>query len=266
MDNQNYYSRNGDLSYELDREHTDRELTYNEMILLSEHLEGVRTAVHLCCGAGRHVVAFRKMGISSVGIDISRHLLNHGVDNMKSLFNSSFTVFAEGDILDSPIKDNCSDCVTLMGNSLCLIPKNKWPCVFCEVDRMLQPNGIFVMDLPDPAFLKGDSLTASKTSQILDTKKLGKVRWEWIRHLNETENVLISEETIHFCGCHDASQPIRLIFELSLNTPKDVCSVAESYRLHPEREFFCVDNSGRYKGMLRKRVFYIFRKSFKSGS
>jgi len=261
MDNQDYYVRNGDLSYEVDGEHTDAGLTNAEMGLLSGHLCGVRRAAHLCCGAGRHVAAFRRLGIFSVGIDISERLIRRGLRDQETRPGAQPSMLVVGDVKCLPLKDRTFDCVTLLGNSLCLFSKTQCPDIFAQAGRLLSLDGLFVLDLPDADCVRAGMKAPSRTSQTVPTKSFGQVEWEWIRHLNGEKGILISQETIQFRGAAPrGGTERRLRFDLSLYDPRDICSLAREHRFRPVLELCCQDPTGRYKGMLKKRVMLLFQK------
>jgi hypothetical protein len=152
------------------------------------------------------------------------------------------------------------DCVTLLGNSLCLFPGEECEDIFHEAGRMLSAKGIFIIDLPDPSYIGVEPGETSKTSQTFNTKTLGEVKWEWVRYTNGEKKNLYSQETIHFCENKISRRTRRLTFKLTLHSPEEVRVFADACRLYPEKEFICLDTSGRYKGLLRKRTIFILRK------
>lgn len=253
MDNQRYYVRNGALSYELDQEHTDRDLTALEMDLIADSLDGIRGAVHLCCGAGRHVAAFEQLGIPSVGMDISPVLLKRAQENAGHPAR-----LVRMDTLSLPLKDRSTDCVTLLGNSLCLFPKGSGKRIFEEVRRILIPRGLFILDVPDPSYWESQARGTQKTSQTIRTHTHGKIQWTWIRRSDRKRRLLVSEELLRFHD--DAKRHARkLRFEFRLYHPEEACSMSESCGMQRERMFPCEDTSGRYRGMLRKRQLLLLR-------
>ncbi len=253
MDNQRYYVRNGALSYELDQEHTDGDLTALEMDLLAGPLDGVRGAVHLCCGAGRHVTAFEERGIPSVGMDISPALLKRAQENTGLPGR-----LVRGDALFVPLRSGSTDCVTLLGNSLCLFPADRCKGIFEEVRRILIPRGLFILDVPDPSYWASQLHGAGKTTQTIHTHTLGTIHWTWTRRTDPTRRLVVSEEFLRFRD--DPTQPARrLRFEFRVYDPEEACSLSEGCGMRPERRFPCEDPSGRYKGMLRKRQLLVFR-------
>ncbi|MGD8386221.1 MAG: class I SAM-dependent methyltransferase [Desulfobacteraceae bacterium] len=265
MDNQGYYIRYGALSYELDQEHTDHGLTDTEMRLLTECLDGVRNAVHLCCGAGRHVAAFENVGIASCGIDISPELIQKGRESViPRQPTGQGPRLVLGDVVSLPFKARTTDCVTLLGNSLCLFPEHLCAEILAEVARILVSEGLFIIDLPDPAYLQAHQKGTTSTSQTIHTQTLGVVQWTWVRHAYPERCMMVSEEYV---------QPLRdekpltktLRFEFHLYEPQKACVMSETFGLHLERVLECEDLSGRYKGMLRKRNFLLLR-STKDGS
>ncbi len=259
MDNQGYYIRNGALSYELDQEHTDNCLTDLEMRQISGSLHGMRNAVHLCCGAGRHVAAFEELGIPSIGIDISPELLKMGKERIRQqLFvRSPCLVLADAALI--PIKDHSVECVTLLGNSLCLFPKDQCVLILAEIDRILASKGLFIVDLPDPEYLNTFGTRAKETTQIIATNTLGEIQWTWIRQADPGRRLLVSQEFVRLPEDAGQEQTKNLRFEFYLYAPEQACSMSEAYGMNPERIFECEDASGRYKGMLRKRVFVLLR-------
>ncbi len=259
MDTREYYIKEGNLSYEVDEEHTDEELTKAEMELLSTHLSGIRNAVHLCCGAGRHVSAFGNLGIFSVGVDISPYLLAAGRLNIMGLNVSNSSCLVLGDASTTPIISQGADCVTLLGNSFTLFTENEVRNVLTEIRRILRSGGIFIFDIPDKKYVEANLLQGNEISRFIKTKSLGEVNWTWKRQLNKKKCTLTSRETLTFTDENERPRVKKITFVCNLYDPQKTSSMASKSGLKPIKRIEYHDTSGRYKGMMVRRIFLIMK-------
>ena len=255
-----YYINYGNLSYEIDQEHTDRALTRSEMELMCNHLSGVKTSVHLCCGAGRHVEAFGNLGILSIGIDLSPYLIFTGSRKLKQDSLSENALLAVGAATLAPIRSQRIDCVTLLGNSFSLFDEEEGGHLFVEIKRVLRSSGLVILDIPCAKHVTSylsDGLV--KTSKRIETRTLGDVDIVWIRQLDKERHKVVSLETYTFLDENACIQVKRINFSFYLYEPEEICAIATAtgFRLLSIMEHN--DTSGRYLGMLRRRIFLIMQ-------
>ena len=254
-----YYIQNGKLSYELDGEHTDVDLTKAEMELIYSHLSGVRNAVHLCCGAGRHVSAFGNLGIFSVGVDVSPYLVAEGSKNIRRLNLNGCCRLVFGEVTATPIMSQSTDCVTLLGNSFTFFSEKEGITLLGEVRRILRPNGIFILDIPHPRYMEVNLAQGREISKRVKCKGFGEVNLAWVRKLDGERQTLISQETLTFMGENGCRQVKNLTFRFHLYDPRKTCAMASTAGLRLINQAECHDASGRYQGMLKSRIFLILK-------
>lgn len=255
-----YYVNYGKLTFAVDGEHTDKVLTRMEMEAVAPFIRGAENAVHLCCGAGRHVTAFALSGIRSVGLDISPFLVRFGWDRIRRMGLEGRCGLLLGDTLSPPFADASARVVTLLGNCFSLFDAENARRIIAEADRIARPDGRFIIDIPDPehaaALFSGKvTLTGS-----VETEEDGEVFWEWTRYVDGGSGCLVSRETIFRkeAGRHNDRKVH--VFRFRLYTPESAAELVNggSYRLR-HREHV-VDTSGRYRGLLKKRYILCFQK------
>ncbi len=144
----------------------------------------------LCCGQGRHALAFAAMGYSNVvGLDRSHYLINRARKLSRS--QNAAVTFKEGDARRLPFKADRFDFVVILGNSFGYFESLADDLrVINEVMRALKPNGRFLIDLSD-----GDHMRENYQPRS----------WEWIdrnyfvcreRALSADGERLVSREVI----------------------------------------------------------------------
>lgn len=255
-----YYIIYGNLSYEVDEEHTDRELTRSEMELMYNHLSGVKTSVHLCCGAGRHVEAFGNIGILSIGIDLSPYLISTGNRKLRQLSLSEKALLAVGTATVAPIRSQSIDCVTLLGNSFSLFDETEVEHLFVEIRRILASFGLVILDIPCTGHVIDHfSHGLTKTSRKIKTNTLGEVDIVWTRQLDREGQKVDSLETYTFLDENDCIQVKKISFSFYLYKPEKICTIASAAGLRLSSVMEHNDTSGRYLGMLRRRIFLILK-------
>ncbi|MBF0469560.1 MAG: class I SAM-dependent methyltransferase, partial [Desulfamplus sp.] len=203
FDNTSFYSEHGNLSYEFDDEHQDHELAAIEFDLLSSHLKHVETALHLFCGAGRHLAAFARNGIQSIGIDISPFLTQQACNliNMERPRLRAPAYNVVGDALYLPFAENHFECVTALGNSISLLSDDQINQFFYQAGRVMKTEGIFILDIPDFEQMKNGQTpltTTINTSRNIYSKNFGNGVLNWHRFHDQENNRICSIEEIIF--------------------------------------------------------------------
>jgi len=254
-----YYILDGALSYEVDGEHTDMELTMAEMEILRSHLSTVRNSVHLCCGAGRHVSAFGGMNVYSVGMDISPYLIAQGQKNIIKKKLADYAYMILGEATETPFSLHSIDCVTLLGNSISLFSNEKSVELLKEIKRILRSNGIFILDIPHPSYAASNLVKNYEISRSIKTNTLGKVSWTWSRKMDSCKKILTSQERISYIDEKGCQKVKNLLFKFCLYDPLEICSMASNVGLELIKQIEFNDISGCYLGMLKKRIFFILK-------
>ncbi|MEE9312572.1 MAG: class I SAM-dependent methyltransferase, partial [Planctomycetota bacterium] len=92
----------------------------------------------LCCGAGRHLLPMREVGLDAVGLDLSRDLLEHG---------QLQGVAVRGNAIALPFTDGVFDVVTNLFSSFGYFPTDAMHMqVLHEMRRVLKPGGKLIID------------------------------------------------------------------------------------------------------------------------
>ena len=92
----------------------------------------------LCCGAGRHLLPMREIGLNAVGLDLSMHLLRAG--ELRG-------IAVQADALRIPFADESFDTVTNLFSSFGYFPDDAaHHGVLAEIRRVLRPGGRLVLD------------------------------------------------------------------------------------------------------------------------
>ncbi|MBW1924073.1 MAG: class I SAM-dependent methyltransferase [Deltaproteobacteria bacterium] len=255
-----YYIRGGHLSFELDSEHTDGELTAAEMAILAPWLDGVRNAFHLCCGAGRHVRAFARKGILSLGLDISPYLLGRGLEEIRTEGLETHSAVLRADALAIPASAGCIDCLTLLGNSFVFFSDREAHCLLKEARRVLRPGGIFALDIPCHQHMTDLIRRRDRETGRLTSTSLGQVSFTWQRDLEEGTRVLVSREVVEHNAPDGRMRRMEMLFRFRLYRPEEICSLLDSMKFSLMAQCDCLGPPGRYRGMLKKRILFLFRR------
>jgi SAM-dependent methyltransferase len=106
----------------------------------------------LCCGMGRHSISLARRGYKVVGLDLSKTLLSHAVEESQGLP----IPFIHGDMRNLPFVDGTFDAVLNMFTSFGYFEKDEDNFkVLREIGRVLKPRGRYVID-----FLNRDAVEA----------------------------------------------------------------------------------------------------------
>lgn len=257
MSNDAYYKIDGALSYELDAEHTDSDLTRDEKQILDPFILGSKRVLHLCCGAGRHVFAFSGKDTFSMGIDISPFLIQQARKELKTKGWAYENAFIQGNILDLPLASNSVDGITLLGNSFTLFSRDKAHHLLKEVNRVRDSDGLFAMDIPTSG---GQELVQKlKVFQDIAVNNFGKGDLHWERFFDPKRKIVTSIETFKYqngCGSPGIVKH-RICFQLY--SVAEICSLLKENNMELFKSFTHTDCSGKYKGMLKNRRILIFK-------
>lgn len=181
---------------------TDRDVLDNQentradvdLIERTTHLKREHRILDLCCGQGRHCIEFARRGFRSVaGLDQSRFLV--WLARRRSRREGLNIGFEQGDIRTFRPSPGSFDCVTILGNSFGYFEDSEDDAaVLGAVREMLSENGVFVLDIPDGAWVRENFEPRS---------------WEWVgdhqfvcreRTLNRDASRLIAREIVTDTG------------------------------------------------------------------
>jgi D-alanine-D-alanine ligase len=169
----------------------DEEITEREVSLIADVIQpqaGARI-LDLCCGQGRHALAFARRGFDAEGFDRSHYLIQRArATARKEGLNIRFR---EGDAKKLPYRPDSFDAVTLLGNSFGYFETVQEDLrILTEVRKVLKPWGKVVLDIADGDYLREHFSPRS---------------WEWIdnnlfvcreRALSQDGERLISREVV----------------------------------------------------------------------
>ncbi|MCG8686836.1 MAG: class I SAM-dependent methyltransferase [Desulfobacterales bacterium] len=261
QDNAGFYYRHGELSFDFDDEHQDYELAGIEFVILKNYLEDISNALHLFCGAGRHVLEFSKHNIQSVGLDISSYLICRANELLKKEKCLNANVLC-ANVLNLPFHEKQFQCVTALGNSICLLTGDQLKILFLQIKKVVKKSGLFLMDMPDFHWLiekQGMELNSGSMTKEFISNKFGPGQFTWERSYHPDKNMICSNEEIVFAlGEHNEK---RLKSKFCFNTlyPDDVKAIANTFRLEHLTTISYEDPREIYRGMLKKRLFMVFQ-------
>lgn len=254
-----YYTKYGNLSLELDREHCDEALTSVEMDLLAPYLKQSKYSLHLCCGMGRHVAAFVQAGIASIGVDISSHLVAYGRIHMTPEVKTR-SLMIQGEATAPPIRNGAVDTITVLGNSLTLFSQKQVSLVFAAAQQLLATRGMFIFDLPDVNYILSHLELGSRTVAHESTASLGPICIETERTINSASRTLFSHERWTFTHPAEGAKVIDTQITFQLYSAQDIASLAadHGFKIVACRPY--QDHSGQYTGLMKRREFYFLVK------
>lgn len=183
--NANYLRTDGDVVD--DQAITDREVDAFVGLLQPEPEAHI---LDLCCGQGRHALAFARRGFVNVsGLDRSHYLITRARSTARR--EGLKATFREGDARKLPFPSDSFDYLMVLGNSFGYFESAKDDeAVLREVRRVLKPTGRVLLDLTDGEYMRENFERRS---------------WEWIdknyfvcreRGLSDDRARLISREVI----------------------------------------------------------------------
>lgn len=120
--------------------------TQRETDFIQSALPKKETILDLCCGTGRHSIILRRRGWNTVGLDLSKNLLNIAKRNMKNE-RAEFPL-VRADMRHFPFRKQVFDAVICMFTSFGYLPsENEDMKSFKEVRRILRKGGKFLLDV-----------------------------------------------------------------------------------------------------------------------
>jgi ubiquinone/menaquinone biosynthesis C-methylase UbiE len=103
------------------------------------------------CGGGHLIYHLEDLFREYYGVDISQHLLQHAEMKLSEVFEANTFSLRQYDIDDGlPFEDSFFDAVSCVAVLQCV---NNPPNLIQEVNRVLKPGGIFIIQVPNIAFL-----------------------------------------------------------------------------------------------------------------
>lgn len=146
---------------------------------------GVRGRVlDLGCGFGRHSLALREERLEVFGLDLSGDLLGHAAAFEREQFEAGNLEFGirlggrlvRGDFRSLPFQDQSFDSVLMLFSSFGYFDDDTNAAVLAEIQRILKPGGILVLDLMNAerirASLVPESLTERDGQTLHELRKL----------------------------------------------------------------------------------------------
>lgn len=120
--------------------------TQRETYFIQSALSKKGTTLDLCCGTGRHSIILSKRGLTMIGLDLSKNLLNIAKRNMKHE-RVKFPL-VRADMRHFPFRNEIFDAVICMFTSFGYLPsENEDIKSFKEIRRTLRKSGKFLLDV-----------------------------------------------------------------------------------------------------------------------
>ncbi|MCW3980379.1 MAG: class I SAM-dependent methyltransferase [Candidatus Bathyarchaeota archaeon] len=124
----------------------DAQFTKEETIFITKLIGPDGLILDLCCGTGRHSILLSKKGLDIVGLDLSRKLLK--IAKKKQKDNNVAVSFIRGEMRHLPFRNGAFVATISMFTSYGYLPSAEEDLKSMkEVTRILQPNGLFLIDV-----------------------------------------------------------------------------------------------------------------------
>ncbi len=147
-----WYERSFGRDYLLVYKHRDFQGATEEVHRMMDWLKlpSSATVLDLCCGMGRHALALADAGYQVTGIDLSEVLLHEAVKHDAE----GKVTFIRGDMRELPV-DGPYDAVVNLFTSFGYFTDNVDNArVFQQIFRVLKPQGRYIVDFLNPAYVK----------------------------------------------------------------------------------------------------------------
>ncbi|NMO95264.1 class I SAM-dependent methyltransferase [Paenibacillus lemnae] len=155
-----WYEKSFGEDYLLVYQHRDMQGAEHEVhnmvawLKLEEHAK----VLDLCCGMGRHSLVLAEAGNQVTGVDLSDELLAEA----KSEDEQGQVRWLQSDMRRIPVQDGEFDAVLNLFTSFGYFTNDKEHIkVLEEIRRVLKPNGKFIIDFLNPAYVKRHLVPAS---------------------------------------------------------------------------------------------------------
>ena len=124
----------------------DARFTEEETDFIAKLIESDGLVLDLCCGTGRHSISLSKKGLDIVGLDVSAKLLKIAKTRQKD--NNVTVSFVRGEMRHLPFRKGVFVATISMFTSYGYLPSVEEDLKSMkEVTRILQPNGLFLIDV-----------------------------------------------------------------------------------------------------------------------
>jgi len=263
LDNSEFYQRHGDLSYDFDSEHLDFDLAKQEYELIAPYIKICQKVLHLFCGAGRHLKIFSSTEACSIGVDISPFLLEKAYAMLKKNEYCRNSSLICADVMHLPLNPDTFDCITALGNSICLLDNHQIDYVFRQASSILGDSGILVLDMPDFKFvLNQDKFIRNNVvlKKSFHSDRYGPGIFTWKRKFDPVLQKIFSYETLEFQKSGAKTNLIETTFFFNIIYPDQMVQKAKDSGFFLRATIDLEDIRGIYNGMLKKRIFMVFKK------
>jgi ubiquinone/menaquinone biosynthesis C-methylase UbiE len=209
------------------------------------------SALDICCGAGRHVLALQRHIPYVVGLDYSFDFLKAGrardfSDNL-----------IRGDAYNLPLRSASFDLVTCMGNSLGYSKRGDDRMLASEASRVSRNGGYIVLNATDPVYCRE---TLQPTAAYEYETPKGKIVDLYQRRI-ERNNLLRCRQTTIKDG-----EKVRILnYRIRLFEDRDMVQLGADVGIEcvgriSSRDIYGESEEGTM-GAMANSNFYIFRKS-----
>ncbi len=151
-----------DRFYPILYSHRDAEEAERVIDTYGGYLEGKTPVLDMACGDGRYLRALREAGHSAIGIDLSHYLLLRALEDPEDR-----GTIAQGDMRHLPFVDGSFGAVINMFPSFGYFSADTDNLlVFREVQRVLEPGGVFLFDFINSARISASLLGETRRESL----------------------------------------------------------------------------------------------------
>ena len=130
-----------------------------DLIAKNMNLEPKSSVLDMACGAGRHAIAFAKMGFNVTAVDLSQRLLSEA---KKNAFNAEVNIdFVLSDIMDYKVSKKFDLAVNLFTSIGYFEDDEENYAVLKKANNMLNEGGYFILDYFNKDFLMRNLIPTS---------------------------------------------------------------------------------------------------------
>lgn len=155
-----WYEKSFGEDYLLVYKHRDLQGAYEEVKRMMEWLQLQQGAeiLDFCCGMGRHSMALNDFGFRVTGMDLSTVLLNEA----KKTDEHNKVQWIEGDMRQIPLERTFDAVVNLFTSFGYFESDEENEKVLHEMDRVLKPNGKFIIDFLNADYVISNLVPSSE--------------------------------------------------------------------------------------------------------
>ncbi len=169
-----WYVKSFGEDYLLVYQHRDYTGAAREVHAMSQwlNLQAGARVLDLCCGMGRHSLALEQLGYELTGVDLSQALL----DTAREADTERRVRWIKGDMRQVPLAEQFDAVVNLFTSFGYFDEDEQNVRVLREIDRLLLPEGRFLIDYLNPSYVRHNLVPASERmcgdTRVMEARKI----------------------------------------------------------------------------------------------